>query len=131
MFRRKILLPQTLKEFDTLVTQVGRKYKLEDLHHAAAMISVAIRHLPSTQSYTTLDYLGQFVQKSIANYVADHKSKLMSRDAQLAQLAEMLKTDPANTQARDQLQLAANDGSEIAKELLKTLEEESMPSANA
>lgn len=127
MFRRKIKLPTTLKEFDDLVTLVGRKYNLTDLHHAGAIISVAIRHLPNDTAHTTYDYLGHSVLKNIANYVASHKADTMKHEAQVSQLAQMLKSDPSNTQARDELQKAANEGSEVAKIALKTLEEESTP----
>lgn len=128
---RQIRLPITLKEFDDLISIVVHKYKLEDAHHAAAIISNAIRHLPNSTCYTTLDYLGQTVLKNIANHVADHKSKMLQHSAQIEHLFHTLTSDPSDTQARDKLITAANDGSEEAKKALKRLETESIPQANA
>ncbi len=131
MFKRRVKLPTTLKEYDDLVDKVVKKFKLADLHHASSIISVAIRHLPNTAAYTTIDYLGEYVQKNIANFIADHKSNLLKHAAQIRHLADLLRSDPGNTQARDELQKAANDGSEPAKEALAKLEEEYKPRASA
>lgn len=119
----KIKLPTSLKEFDEIVERVVRKFKLTDPHHAAAIISVTIRHLPSHSAFTTLDHLGQSVIKNIANHIADHKSKTLQHSAQIEHLAAILKSNPLDTQARDQLQQAANDGSQEAKKALNSLEE--------
>ena len=131
MFKSKIKLPTTLKEFDDLVDKVVRKYDLQDSHHAAAIISVAIRHLPNDSAFTTIQYLGESVLKNISNHICNHKSQVLQHSAQIEHLANLLKTDPSNTQARDELQKAANDGSNEAKLALTKLEEESKPCANA
>lgn len=115
MFKLRVKLPTTLAEFDALVERVVKKYKLTDSHHAAAIISVAIRHLDNQTAYTTLDYLGQSVLKNIANHVANHKSQVLQHSAQVDHLVSLLRTDPGNTQARDELQKAADEGSEVAK----------------
>ena len=120
-FNNKIKLPQNEKEFDDLVTLVVNKYNLTDAHHAAAIISVAIRHLDNSCSYTTLDYLGQSVQKNIANYVANHKAEILRHESQVTQLYNMLTTDPNNMQARDELEKAAREGSPKAREALDKL----------
>lgn len=123
MFQRKVKLPTTLKAFDDLVTLVGRKYELEDLNHAAAIISVAIQHLPPTQAYVTHDYLGQYVIKNIANYVAKHKGQSLQHEHQINLLVNLLESNPGDTEARDKLQAAANEGSALAKNALQKLEE--------
>lgn len=122
--KKKIKLPTTLTEYDDLVDKVVETYCLTDKHHAAAIMSVAIRHIPNEQAYTTLDYLGQYIQKNIANYVAHHKGETLKHGAQVAQLADLIKTDPNNQQAWDELQKAANEGSEQAKEALTKLEKD-------
>lgn len=125
MFQRKVKLPTTLQAFDDLVTLVGRKYKLEDLNHAAAIIAGAIQHLPPTQAYVTYEYLGHYVIKNIANYVAKHKSQTLQHEHQINLLVSLLETDPGDTEARDKLQTAANQGSTLAKDALSKLEEPS------
>lgn len=117
----KIKLPTTLKDFDKLVDTLVKKYKLEDRNHAAAVLSVAIRHLPSTQAYATLDYFGHYILKSIANHIADHKNKMMRHSAQIDQLESLLRDDPANNQAIDELQKAATEGSQYAHDALLRL----------
>lgn len=121
MFKKKIKLPTTLAEFDTLVDKVVKKYKLEDKHHAAAIISVAIRHLPNEQAYSTLDYLGQYVLKNLANFVANHKGQVLQQKSQIDALVNILANDPNDNQARDQLYLASQE-SEYAKEQFEKLE---------
>lgn len=125
MFKRKVRVPTTLQEFDDLVTLVGRKYKLEDLHHAAAIISVALRHLPNDQAYTSLDYLGHSILKNISNYVCNHKAEVLKHGAQVEHLVALLKKDPNDQQVRDELTKAADEGSESAKNALSKLEEPS------
>lgn len=127
LFNKKIKLPTTLAQFDALVDRVVKKYNLEDAHHAAAIISVAIRHLPNDQAYTTLSYLGQSVIKNISNHVANHKSQSLQHSAQIAHLVNMLETDPGNIQAIDELQKAANDGSAEAKLALDNFESHKNP----
>lgn len=118
MFKKRIRLPQSIQEFDALVDRVVKKYKLMDPHHAAAVISVAIRHLPTTQGYSTVDYFGEYIQKAIANHVADHKNNMLKHEHQIDQLSSILKQDPNDNQARDGLEKAANEGSEYAKKAL-------------
>lgn len=118
MFKKKILLPQTPNQFDDLVDKITKKYKFTDKHHAAAVISVAIRHLPSTESYSTLEYFAKWVQKSIANHVADHKNQMLKHESQIDQFVSLLRQDPNDNQARDSLERAANEGSEYAKNKL-------------
>lgn len=118
MFERKIELPTTLDGFDHLVDQVMQKHKLTDKHHAAAIISVAIRHLPNDKATTTINYLGQSVKKNLANYVANHKASELKHAAEINQLADLLAVDPNNMQARDGLQKAANEGSKQALDAL-------------
>lgn len=117
----KIRLPITVKEYDSLVKKVVTHFKLKDVHHAAAIISVAIRHLPPTQAFTTLDYLGQYVIKNLANYVANHKAQILQHESQVDQLTAILKTDPNDAQAMDELTKAANEGSTYARDALTKL----------
>lgn len=122
MFNKKIKLPTTPDAFDKLVHKLATKYKFTDTHHVAAVISVAIRHLPATQAYSTLDYFGQYVSKAIANSVADFKNKQLRHEGEIDQLASLLRNDPNDVQARDRLQLAANEGSDYASKVLQALE---------
>lgn len=116
-----IKLPTTLVAFDALVDTIVKKYKLTDAHHAAAIISVAIRHIPNDEAHTTLEYLGNSVLKNLANYVAYHKGETLKHTAQVDQLINVLTQDPNNQQAFDELNKAANEGSEPAKEALLKL----------
>lgn len=119
-FKKKIKLPVTPHDYDKLVGIICHKYKLRDAHHAAAILSIAIRHLPPEQYTCTLDYLGHYILKNIANHVADHKSKLLQHEAQIDHLVHLLIQDPLNVEARDGLEKAANEGSEYAcKALLR------------
>ena len=90
MFRRKVKLPTTLQEFDDLAALVVKRYNLVDAHHAAAVLSVAIRHLPPEQAYARLDYLGHYILKNIANHVANHKGQVLQHEAQIDQLASLV-----------------------------------------
>jgi hypothetical protein len=129
-FFDKVLLPQSPEEFDSLVDRVVKKFNLKDKHHAAAIISVAIRHIPNEQAHTTIKYLGHYVQKNIANYVANYKSNQLQHEAQVTQLENMLKADPGNLQARDELQKAAGEGSTAAKTALARIYPEDTPPDN-
>lgn len=118
---RKVKMPQTVAEFDKLVDKVVAKYSLSDKHHAAAIISVAIRHLPNDQGYTTLQYLGESVMKNVANYVANHKGETLRHESQIKQLESILLNEPNNQQALDEMTKAANEGSALAKETIARL----------
>lgn len=120
-FSKKVKLPTTESEYETLVNRVVDKYKLTDRHHAAAIMSVAIRHIPNEEAYTTLDYLGQYIMKNIANYVAYHKGETLKHKSQIQQLESILTTDPNNSQAMDELTKAAKEGSQDAKDSLDRL----------
>lgn len=119
--KRKVKLPITLVEFDALVDKVMLTFTLTDKTHASAIISNAIRHLPNDEIYTTLEYLGHTVLKNISNYVCSHKSDSLKHSAQIQSLVSILTSNPLDTQARDQLQLAAANGSIEAKNALEKL----------
>jgi hypothetical protein len=121
MFQHKYLLPRTPEAYDELVDKVCKKFKLIDKHHAAAVISVAIRHLPPEQGTTTLEYLGHYVIKNIANYVANHKGEILKHEGQVNQLVDNLKNNPNDQQSRDSLYTAASDGSPYAIKALEKL----------
>jgi hypothetical protein len=118
----KVRLPTTPQGFNALVERVVAKYKFTDTNHASAIVSVAIQHLPPHQAYTTIKYLGDYVTKNLANYAARHVSSKLQHEAQVDQLVSMVKSDPKDTEARDKLQQAANEGSEYAKIELKKLD---------
>jgi hypothetical protein len=121
MFSRKIILPTTLDGFDALVDRLVKKYKFADRHHTAAILSVAIRHLPQTEAHATLEYFGNYINKNLANYVANHKGQMLQHEAQIDQLVSLLKQDPADNQARDSLEKAAGEGSAYAANALKLI----------
>ncbi len=131
LFHKAIKLPRTIDEYDRLVELVIKTYKLTDATHASAIISVAIRQLKPTQSTTTLKYFGDYILKDIANHIARHKSSILQHSAEVNHLALLLEKDPSDTEARDKLQAAANDGSEEAKAILLRLAETNVPEANA
>lgn len=124
IMHRKTYLPKSPEEFDSLVDLICRKYRLTDKHHAAAIISVAIRHLPNDQATTTLKYLGHSVLKNISNYVAYNKAEILKHESQVNQLVDMIKADPNNQQAWDELNKAASEGSDKAKAALALLQPE-------
>lgn len=117
-----IPLPRDIAQFDALVNEIVLKYSLPNWDHAAAVISNAIRHLPNDEAFTTLDYLGHSVIKNIANQTAYHKSETIKHETQVQVLFDALTSDPKNTQARDQLEKAANEGSTSAKAALEKLQ---------
>lgn len=122
MLKRKVKLPTTEADYDALVKMVIKSFGLKDAHHAAAIMSVAIRHLPNDQAYTTVDYLGQYITKNIANFVANHKSKLLQHEGEVAQLESILKLNPSDMQAFDALTKAASDGSLAARAALDRIQ---------
>lgn len=131
MFKRRVKLPTTLDEFDALVSRVVSRFNLTDTHHAAAIISIAIRHLPNDQAHTTLDYLGHTVLKNIANHIANHKSDVLKHGAQIDHLVSLIKADPTDQQARDELTKAASEGSERAqKAILEMANQEAQATVN-
>ena len=121
MFSRKIKLPTSSKEFDELTNLIIKKYKLTDAHHAAAILSVAIRHIPNEVAYVKMDQLGHYILKNLANYVAHTKGEQIKHEGQVAQLVSMIKQDPNNQQLRDELQKASDEGSLTAKIALNKL----------
>ena len=82
-FSKKIQLPTTVAAYDKLVERLMQAYKLTDKNHTAAILSVAIRHLPPEQFTTTYQYLGDYIQKNIANYVANYKAQTLQHEAQV------------------------------------------------
>lgn len=121
MFSRSVKLPTTLKEYDELVARLVKKYDLKDAHHAAALLSLAITHLPQHQYRVKLSYLGDYIRKNIANHVANHKSQTLRHEAQIDQLINALTIDPSDVQARDAIDQAINQGSEYAKKAMEKL----------
>lgn len=119
---RKIQLPTTPEAFDALVEKLVKKYNLPDKRHAAAVIATEITHLPRHQDYTTEAHLKRVVFKNIANQVASFKGRNAGHEMQMDTLKQMLLEDPGNLQARDEIQKAANEGSEYAKKILAELD---------
>lgn len=123
-----IPLPTTVEQYDALLKQVMRKFKLKDETHASGVMSVAIRHLPNEEAHTTLNYLGSYILKNLANSVANFKGQMANQKAQVAQLVSIIKEEPGNQQAWDEL-IKASEHSPEAKVALSKLE--SPPSASA
>jgi hypothetical protein len=115
MFNKKIRLPISVAEYDTLVAKLIKKYGFAEKDHVSAVISVAIRHIDNQTAYTTYDYLAQCIWKQMANHVANHKGELIKHAVQVDQLVAMFKQDPNNQQVLDQLSLFASQGSDYAK----------------
>jgi hypothetical protein len=122
MFNKKIRLPISVAEYDTLVAKLVKKYRFEDSSHVAAVISVAIRHIDNQTAYTTLEYLRDCVYKQMANHVANHKGELIKHSVQVDNLVSMFKQDPNNQQILDELQKYADGGFEYAKDELAKLQ---------
>lgn len=116
-----------------LVDKVMKKFKLENKEHAVAMTINAIKSLPVDQAWISIDNVGARILKHIAWTIADHKGKEQSYEAHKADVASLedaLTSDPNNTQAKDQLETYAKQGSEVAKETLKKLNLTGEESAN-
>lgn len=122
MFERKIYLPRDSEQYDALVEKVVKRFKLKDKHHAAALISGAIRHIPNEEAQTTIKFLGHYVLKNLANYVAYHKAEELKHEASITNLVNEIEKDQFNQEAWDKLDKAAEEGSEAAKKALMKLE---------
>jgi hypothetical protein len=121
MFKRKIKLPISVAEYDSLVSKLVKKYGFDDANHVSAVVSVAIRHIDNQTAYTTMDYLAQCIWKQMSNHVANHKGELIKHEVQVDQLVAMFKQDPNNQQVLDQLNSFSDQGSEYAKLALAKL----------
>ena len=115
LFARTVSLPTTEDEFNFFISRIVKRYKLPNWDHAAAVIANRIMHLPPDQATTTEKYLAGCVLKNIAYQVAQARGSRIAHHAQIDELIANLKADPNNQQSRDQIQKAANDGSEYAK----------------
>jgi len=122
MFKRKIRLPISVKEYEQLVNTLVKRYGFEEPEHVAAVISVAIRHIDNQTAHTTLEYLRDCVWKQMANHVASHKGDLIRHKSQVDQMVSMFKKDPNNQQILDELKKYADNGFEYAKTELSKLE---------
>lgn len=69
-----------------------------------------------------MDHLFQSVHKSYAYHVADFIDSKTKHEFQVQQLWDMLKQDPNNQQAMDELMKAADQGSEKAKVAIESLQ---------
>jgi hypothetical protein len=123
-----VLLPTTVEKFDALVDDICMEYDLKDKRHAAAVISVAIRHLPNDQAFTTTTYLYNSIHKSLANHVASYIGDRSKHEVQIEMLCDKIKKDPNDQQAWDELQKAADQGSDIAKKWIEQLNKAESPS---
>lgn len=115
-YETHVALPVTLEAYQCLVERLADKFAFEDKRHVSAVISVAIRQLPSHQDTTTLEYLAGWVNKSLANHVAYHMANVAKHEGAIEALSAKLDKEPYDQQARDELSRAAGDGSELAKE---------------
>lgn len=122
LFERKIILPQTEAQFESLVATIVKKYKLPNKDHAAAVIANRIMHLPPEQATTTLQYLGHCVLKNISFQLAKSQGSKAAHISQVDELFATLTADKNDQQARDALEKAANEGSPYAKEALNKLD---------
>jgi hypothetical protein len=118
----RVKLPTELSEYDLLVDKVFKKYNLKDKLHCAALISVAIRQIPNNQAYTSYKFLGESVMKNLANYIANYKGETLKHESQVRALVDIIKQEPLNQEAWDNLQKAADNGSEQAKKAILDLE---------
>lgn len=116
--RQRLLLPQTEQQFEDLVDVLVKRYKLPDPTHCAVVLANQIQRLPADECYSTLEYLGKSILKSVAYAVALHKSRVLSHKAQIDHIASLLKDNPHDQQALDALEAASKEGSVYAKEIL-------------
>lgn len=113
------MIPVSEQEFDDLVDDLMVLFpKIKDKDHAAAVVSVAVRHLPNDQATSTFEYFGYCVLKSLANHVANFKGEKVKHETQVAQYANALTVNPTDAQAYDQLVKWSNEGSTAAKKAL-------------
>jgi hypothetical protein len=114
----KIVIPQNAKEFDSLVNKVCKKFKFKNKEHAAAVIANRIQHMPVDECTTTLEYFGACIKRNIGYQVAQNRALEMQHEQAISQLEAVLKTEPNNQQALDELQKFADKGSDLAKAIL-------------
>jgi len=130
MFSKKVRLPISVAEYDTLVAKLVKKYGFEDQNHVAAVISVAIRHIDNQTAHTTIEYLAGCIWKQMANHVASHKGDLIKHQVQVDNMVAMFKQEPNNQQILDELRKYADGGFEYAKTELAKLEAAITPASN-
>lgn len=123
MLFNKVKLPTTVEDYDKLVYRVCDKYGFKDARHIAAVISRVVKHIAIDQDWTTLDYIKQNINKSYANHVATFIAGKTQHEAQIDGLVDMIKQDPLNQQAWDELTKFSDSGSPKAKEALEKLNE--------
>lgn len=113
-----IPLPITVGDFELLIDQLMKKFKLPDRQHAIAIVANRIQHLPPDQSTSTLEYLGNCVLKNLAYQIAQQQGNKVQHIMQVDQLIAQLTSDPHDAQPRDMLEKAVASGSTYAKEQL-------------
>jgi hypothetical protein len=118
----QLVIPQTLEAYEELVDKVVSAYSLTERDYASGVISIVLRRLPNEVDTISIDQLGKSVRCSIGKTVAHHKGQLLEQKSQINVLVETLKQNPLDAQARDQLQKAADDGVQQAKDALAALE---------
>lgn len=121
LFSSRVKLPTTDAEYESLLTRLMEKYSLKDRLHADGIVSMTIRHLPRDQATATLDYFGACIIKNMAHQLAEHRAKTIQHGMQVKHLEDLLKTEPNNQQAMDELEKAAREGSQAAKDALERL----------
>jgi hypothetical protein len=122
-----VSLPITEEEFDNLVNRLVKKYKFPDSQLVAAVLANKIMHLPPEQATTTLEVLRDCIYKSMAYGVARTKTSKMQHKLQIEDLLKHLTANPNDQQALDNLQRAADEGSDYAREALAKLTGEDRP----
>jgi hypothetical protein len=111
MFRIK--LPTTSEQFDNLVAKIARKYEFTWDEITGVLIQT-IRFAAKDQMYVSRSKFISSLEKIRANAVSDEKMKGL----QLSYLTKAYKEDPSNPQVIQALQQLADQGNEVAKDLL-------------
>ena len=111
-----IYVPTDVDSFNALIDELVEKWQLPNWEHAAAVVANRIMHLPVDQATTSHTYLAHCVIKDQAYQIARFRGQTIAHQNQIDTLVSELTTDPLNQQARDALESAFLNGSQVAKE---------------
>lgn len=110
---RKVKLPVTSEEFDSLVDKLVKRHNF-DKQQTVSILAQIIRFLPKDQMYVPMKHIIHSLLKVQANDVADKKLDELKLEYLIAEYNK----DQSNPQVITALQKLADSGSQLAKDAL-------------